>query len=469
LAFWSVLIFLVLIAGLMATFLPYWLIVAIVIAPIFPVIAWVRPEYAIVAILAVGSGLIKSHFLPTIPVLGGSMSPADLALLALVPIALLKSYGRWTELLRNMKHLAWPLALFLALAVLSMINAGMSFGTPAKEILGEGRHLLHWLLLPLVVLVLRDEQSLRRLITGLWVVAILFALGQVVQSFFGVSVFGQGVVGAVKTVDQEYGGIHRSQSGGITFVILALYLLVTSRLLGKRGRFWFLPLSALFGIAILVSFGRGIWLTTFIGLAVIGLVAGIGHFGRLIGILAMMVAMAVAAIGLYEPQSIGALQDRVLSAGDDVAYGSSLNWRFYENRVAVDKIQEHPILGIGLGTAYRPAAASDVFSEQARYIHNGYLYLVLKMGPISLVLIAALLLSHLRMARQLLRANLPFDYRAMTIASLALIAQLMILSLTQPEFLMMSWGIGLIAVLIGVACATAGLREAAKPATPESS
>lgn len=457
--FWISIVFLAIITGMIAVVLPYWIIVALIISPIFPAIAWSRPEYAVVAILAIGSGIIKQQFLPMIPILGGSVSPADLALLILIPIVLLKSYPLGNTRLNTIRIFIWSMLLLLVLTIVSMIRANFYFDTPIKDTLGETRHFLHWLLAPMLVLMLDNEVKLNRLMKGLWVIGVIFSIGQIIQSVFGIFIFGQGVVGVLKTVDQTYAGLYRSQSSGVTFSILAFYLAVTGYLLKISNVTKIIPFTFLFIMAILVSFGRGIWATTLLGLGIISLSLGFKKGIKLIGAFTLIMVIGIGVVGAIKPASLAALKDRALSASDDVEHGSSLNWRFYEDKMAMIKLNQYPVLGIGLGTAYRPPAVSDVTPEQVRYVHNGYLYMVLKLGPLALLVLIGVVFAFFQMAKKLLRSQLPDKYRAVVIASIALFSQLLVLSITQPEFLMMSWGIGVLAMLIGILGAMSNLLE----------
>jgi O-antigen ligase len=306
---------------------------------------------------------------------------------------------------------------------------------------------------------LDNEDKLKRLVKGLWVIGIIFSIGQVIQSFFGILIFGQGVVGVVKTVGQVYAGLYRSQSSGITFSIFAFYMVVTGYLLKTNNATKMLPLTFLFVMAILTSFGRGIWATTLLGIGTMSLSLGFKKGIKLIGSFSIMLVIGIGIVGVIKPQSVLALKDRALSASDDAEHGSSLNWRFYENKMAMIKLTQYPILGIGLGTAYRPPAISDVAPEQVRYVHNGFLYMTLKLGPLSLIALAWIVIAFFRLARNLLRAKLPTKHKTVVIASIALFTQLLVLSITQPEFLMMSWGIGVLAALIGILGAMKSLLE----------
>ena len=455
--FWLVLVFSALLAGLVAALLPYWLVIAVVAAPFFPILALNRPEYAILGVVAIGSGLIKAQFLPMLPVFGGSVTPQDLALLVMIPIVVMKSSSaQWSHGLRPFVR---PLSFLFALILLSMVNSFFLFGTSIKEILGESRHFLHWLILPMLVVTLDDEVKLTRFIKSIWKIAIVFSLGQIIQSATGVAILGQDEAADVSTLGHLYVGFYRGVSSGVNFSVLALYLLVAGYLLNIRQRVWFFPLSILFSLAILVSFGRGLWATTVLGMVIMIFMAGFNKAPKLIAAALLMMFMAIAVMGVFKPASLLALEERASSVGEETQHGSSLGWRFYETNLAMEKLRAYPVLGIGLGTSYRPISASVPGVEATKYMHNGFIYMVLKLGTMALLVIIGIVIAFINIANGLMRLSLPVEYQVMILACTALFIQLMVLSVTQPEFLMKSNGIGLIAILAGILSVISNFHE----------
>jgi O-antigen ligase len=71
----------------------------------------------------------------------------------------------------------------------------------------------------------------------------------------------------------------------------------------------------------------------------------------------------------------------------------TLQPRILENKLAIEKILNHPIMGIGLGNSYYATGevwgrGKDSFKADGatRYIHNGWLYIPLKMGIPTLIM-----------------------------------------------------------------------------------
>jgi O-antigen ligase len=77
--------------------------------------------------------------------------------------------------------------------------------------------------------------------------------------------------------------------------------------------------------------------------------------------------------------------DRVTSlfAGAKLFRSGSLEWRKIENKYAMSLIRKYPVFGIGLANAYRPKNAW--LGDKGSYIHNGYLWIILKTGIVGFV------------------------------------------------------------------------------------
>jgi O-antigen ligase len=67
----------------------------------------------------------------------------------------------------------------------------------------------------------------------------------------------------------------------------------------------------------------------------------------------------------------------------------SLEWRKIENQYAWRNIVQHPLLGIGLFNIYRPPLPGMNIGREGwdskRFIHNGYLWVLVNMGLIGFI------------------------------------------------------------------------------------
>ena len=102
-------------------------------------------------------------------------------------------------------------------------------------------------------------------------------------------------------------------------------------------------------------------------------------------ILILILAIFKQVVGGKDETSF-AVFDRFTSlfTGSKLVESSTLQDRFTENGFALDNISEHPVLGIGLGTEYRPSLYGKK-DEILYFVHNNYLWIVLDTGVTGLV------------------------------------------------------------------------------------
>jgi hypothetical protein len=83
-------------------------------------------------------------------------------------------------------------------------------------------------------------------------------------------------------------------------------------------------------------------------------------------------------------QQIGTYSQRVVAGlrADSLQSDSSVRWRQTETQLAWDAVKRHEIVGHGLGVFYRPRLVNDIFSgnDGRLYVHNYYLWLLVKGG-----------------------------------------------------------------------------------------
>jgi O-antigen ligase len=154
-----------------------------------------------------------------------------------------------------------------------------------------------------------------------------------------------------------------------------------------NAQFLFLALGGL------LTYTRAQWLATALALgAIVVLLPRRSVFEGLkpllgAGVALLLFAGVSAASQAGGSEFLALLSQRALSVTepDATLATESLQWRAYENEQALRAISEHPVLGLGLGASYREPAVDRSEAEQVnwgltRFVHNGYLYLTVKMG-----------------------------------------------------------------------------------------
>jgi len=456
--FGSGLAFVAVLAGLMVSVLPYWFIIATATVPLFFALAAWRIEYGVLAVLALASGIVDEAFLPAL----SPLRAADLAFFAVCAIVVVSG----SNLSKGFHPGEWklwiPFTAFLLLVPVSVIYAHFFQDVALKDVLGEGRHLMYLLLLPMVVAVLTSRERIHRFIVGLLFLGLLFSVGQMVQGIFHVRIFGDaGRLFTAETLGVKAYGITSSSTVGINLVVFALCMVATWYALKKIRAITFLLLSAAFAIAILFTFGRTTWGMTLLQMGVVVGLLGLRKSGTMLIWSMVGLSLAFGALIAVKPAMLDALVVRATSIEREIESGSSAAWRYYEVAEVTPVIVASPILGIGLGAAYRRPAPSDTFREQVRYIHSGYLYMVSKLGVPALSLFLWCLLVVLTWSWHGARNEIDAERRGAHAAIGAGIVGLLLAAVTEPHF-MRDASIAYLGVLLGLATV---LRRTARLST----
>src|SRR5262249_42068794 len=120
---------------------------------------------------------------------------------------------------------------------------------------------------------------------------------------------------------------------------------------------------------------------------------------------AAMVGLVIRVmIGAIAPQYWEAFEDRVVSSLTTNALKSDDPWTFgsrlYEIQTAIGHIGEHPVVGLGVGMVYRDILPFEYMQTEVRenpedavrYMHNTYVYFLMKYGLLG-ALAAVLVMS----------------------------------------------------------------------------
>lgn len=445
--------------GLMASVLPWWLVVATLLLPALAIAVPLFPEFAVLAALVLLSGLVPAGVTPRLPLGPGSIKAHELAIFLLFAFAFVRALGaapigpcwRWLR----------PVLAMLALGALAAVTGWMLSGAPVKDVLSDARNFAGWLLVFVVVGLVRSERQLGRLLDGSVVVGAAVALAVLVQFATGRPVLHEARVEQLVTLEQTSAEVTRSLAGGGVYLMTFALLLLLARLLVRRASWWWaLPAIALLSAGLVVTFGRGLWVATFV--SALGMAWALRRWqGMLAVVLAVAVstALGLALLSTVKPRVLEAAWERVTSVGQEsLARDTTLGWRAEETSHALRRIAEHPLLGIGFGVPYKPVVKLNglVGTEQdeflARYIHNGYLGLWLKLGPLGLAVALWLSWAVFRRGAQMLRRLEDPGRRALAAALVAGFAVPVLTSVTQPEWLWQA-GIGFFALMLGaLAC-----------------
>ena len=443
------------ILGLMAVVLPYWFIIAMMILPLGLVLAWRWPEYGVVLVLLLMTGIVPPWFAPSLPLMGGSIKGEDLLFLMLVFTALFRLWSKrdsWSHIARYF----WPLGLLALLGLLSMIYALFYVHNPAKNVLAETEPLLYWAMLPVVAIVLDSEKKVRHLAVAMSALGLILAAALSIQSLTGYVLIYGGRVEIAETLGKHYSGVLRSTAPGIFLLIYGICFFAGRRLLGVGSRIVGFAALAILALGLMFTFGRTLWASTVIGLILMGGMLGLRASLKMAMVGAISLTLVLVALAVTKPEVFDAIGERVMSVNDEVEQGQSLAWRYQENAFALRALERSPLVGVGLGGDYKPVL-KESDPEQARFVHSGYLYLVLKLGLLAVVPLVWLYVVFVRQALAVRKVSGDPRLKAIALSAFAVALVPLVTAMTRPEW-MSPETIASIAALMGLVVAVARIH-----------
>jgi hypothetical protein len=226
------------------------------------------------------------------------------------------------------------------------------------------------------------------------------------------------------------------------------------------------------GLAVVLTFNRNFWVG--IGLAVL-IMACLIPFPKKIRLLKIILVTLFFAI-IFVPV-ISSMDTRIGKLIDasttrfatmfnlNTLNEGSLQYRFVENSYSFPQIASHPLIGLGLGTDYRPwDQRIDGISFQNKtwdmglYIHNGHLWVILKTGLIGYILLMWMILHFLKRSFQHRQRILDPFYSGIVLSFAVVIAGLLVSALFNPIFRDINWVL-IIGVMLGMGEVIIGLNQ----------
>jgi O-antigen ligase/polysaccharide polymerase Wzy-like membrane protein len=355
------------------------------------------PAAPYVAILWSVGTVVDMLALPEVSVSSLLFVPAEILLwLALGSLAFLSRDMRRALAGLARRRESVVVGIFLA-AVLGGVAVGMENGASLHTALFDMRLMLFYAAFwPALAALIWNRDSVFKLVAA-GVVAVVVL--QIFQVIVGPSthLFVIARSDLTSTLSPEETGFLRVRPPGLTTVyIVAAFALarvlwgpVRQRLLG-----WAMAAVALTGV--ILSLNRNMLLGLALGLCVAALIARQKH--RFV-VLVATVGVALSGFALLaQGSSLGS--DPVVSRIASITNYSglrqqTLNDRYYENTVALQRIRAHPIGGLGWGPDYGATllrSAYGVVDSQPRpFMHEQYLWIWLRAGLVGLLALIAML------------------------------------------------------------------------------
>lgn len=418
--FWVLLVFLALFLGLVCAYLQWWMVMSAVLSLAYPVLLWFAPW--------VGLG-----FYALALIVSPDFKYSDVLTAASLGVLGLLLFTSKTKFALPRAQL-WPFLVFMGLVLVSLALALGVFGNTVPFIYRDGRAFLYWMWLPLLYgLAVREAAGAAKLARLMVFMALAVSLIALVQYTFNIQIADEGRVGGLETLGVIESDLTRVQMQGYSFVMVGLAWALVSMTQGSKRLIVTLPLTLLFAAALYVNFGRALWAWSLLAVLMCGVVLELRRAALLGSLLLVLGAVALSALYLVRPAVIESAVHRITSLADEGAARTSGGWRRLENEASAAPIVRSPVFGIGLGGEYRPWLSEiRTFSEHTRYVHNGYVFVALKLGiPALLVLLWMTLWPWWLAFRR--RRRVQGRPSAMRTAVVASWLPVMGLSFTQPE------------------------------------
>lgn len=380
-----------LIGILSGLFSPVWVLAGIAALAFFFVLIK-RPEIALLGILIATSSIIFEDQLPLLSIDIGSLHISDILLIVSLGLIAL----RWLiepkfKIIRTPLDL--PLLSFYGVALFSTLLEIQNGSVDKQFPLRETRVITYYLTFFIVTNLIRKKVQLRFLFNGILILSSIVAFAMVAQYIVGDKV--QLFPGRVETMQNgniAYTGVTRILPSGQSLVFLNFITLVALLAVNRtqpKTIITFL-LTILAGIGVILTFNRNFWVGIGIALLCMLILFRFSDIRKLI----MWAIFAIVLVGIIIPfgqvlintqasNPVDAIIGRLSTLVNfDTLNEESLTFRYIETDYAIPQIIAHPILGMGLGSYYRPYDPRlDYGTNILRYyIHNGHLGLILDTG-----------------------------------------------------------------------------------------
>jgi hypothetical protein len=437
-----------LLLGITSIWIPPYLILIGVAGIIYLVVAWLWPEIAILGVLIFTSTTFDIYAYPSIPIGIGNLIISDLLLFALLGIVIIRGLIKSSSFFRH-TPLDLPLLAFYGTALLATL-VGIYFARVTfNGSLGELRVINFYLAFFIVTNLVRNGNQIRRLYNGIILLAIFVSISMILQYALGDTIqILPGRVETLSTAGTTSYGITRVLPPGQSLVAIIFVCLVIQVLFDQTYSRFILNLIQLgtVGLAVLLTFNRSFWAAILFALLLVSLLVSlrdrIRFFNLTVWVILVGTLILVPVLTINQQWSekfIDGLTVRMSTLfNPDTAKEESLLYRYVENEYAYPQIAAHPLLGLGLGADYRPFDRR-IRSTEPGYIHNGHLWMMLKIGIVGYFFFMWALLLFIKRSLQSWKYISDLPQKGMLLAFGVMIFGMLLISILNPIFRNWYW------------------------------
>jgi O-antigen ligase len=423
-------------------------------------VAWARPELGLLGFIMLNSSFVPLSLIDIrLPV--GGLDLRDLVFMGLLGMVLVRSI-RAKDAEIPWWPVSAPLLALIGWAAFSALYAMLIRHVETNWAFGELRSISYFGVFFLAAGMLKERRQLVVLLTGVLVVVDITAFIMFAQQLLGPerpllpSMVGGAGGWRVWAVDgaSGFGAVRIIPPGHVLMYSTMLVMLCLALYSGQSrwARRVFTFHFVFLNIALLLTYSRAQWLAAVLGIALIAVLIpreDQGKIARVVTVGLVLLVIGYGLVGSAVQQTLGSttffssVSDRMLTiiTPDETLETDSLQWRVYETGVAMDAVNENPLLGVGLGNRYRGPTlvqnADELATEDRylRYVHNSYLYLTVKMGVPGLLFFAWFALVFLGNGFLAYSRTLTGAHKRVALALLAAFTGILFWSITESQLM----------------------------------
>jgi len=384
---------------------------------------WSRPEFGLIGILFFTSSFISPEDILDLRLpIGGGLDFQDVFFLLVVGMLVFRVLIK-KKPITLLGGVGIGLAIFLAMAVFSIVFALVFQNTESNWALNDFRNLLHYCLFFITLWNIEEKKQIDIIHYGMYLIADISVVIIILQQFAGAN--NPLLLAMSRSRDWR---IYERASGArvipASHLIMHYWWIISFAMLAftprkSRWRIFYIFQIIFIGVGHMLTYVRSQWVASVIGLGLMAYILIPKFRDQMPKIIILAVALAMVfttVIGVVGLDAISkfplfeGIVDRAVSLFNpvQVAESNSLQWRAFENREAINAILKDPLTGVGLGGRYRDLTtlageamgwmtrddiSAGVVSRFTRYVHNSYLHIAVKMGiPALAVLLTSFIL-----------------------------------------------------------------------------
>jgi O-antigen ligase len=353
-----------------------------------------KPEVGILCIVVLISSIVFEESLPLLPIGIGSLHITDVLIIFYFFLLFIKASSDSSfTMVRSPLNL--PLALFISYGFFSAFISIYLYGSDATDIVRMLRPVCYYSIFFVVTNLIREKKQIIFVVRGMFTVATIVALVMLVQARLGDAIkLIPGRVERSSTFNEEFETLRLLPPGQTLLYVFLIVAICIYAMNVKEHLLKFKYLLSIVTLAtgVMLTYNRTYWVAIMLSSFILFLVMNKECKKRLVALFTILVLL-VGALKIVTSdneqfqETTSAIVSRFTSllTGNELQESSSVKARTIENQYALQHIIEHPLIGIGLGTVYRPRVFVPE-DEITYYVHNGFVWLLLDTGGIGFLL-----------------------------------------------------------------------------------